>query len=259
MHVVQISKTKIDQLGDRLRKGNITEDDLRLLDEYRRSFTAAYESIVSRIRTHLGLEPTGRPAKSTTAISEKLRRESIRLSQIQDIAGCRLVVLDIANQERIKSSLGEIFPDCLVMDRREKPSHGYRAIHVIATVEGRSVEIQLRTALQQAWAELSEKLADVFDPAIKYGGGKEAISQLLSKASLAVTTAEMVEIMLLEGQQDVDKILSEANLTEELRHRIMNLQERMASLKASMESNRKTTLDTLRHKIQEITAPLEKG
>jgi hypothetical protein len=40
------SKTKVDQLGDRLRKGNITDDDLRLLDNYRRSFAGAYEAVV---------------------------------------------------------------------------------------------------------------------------------------------------------------------------------------------------------------------
>jgi len=37
----EISKTQIDRLGDRLRKGNIHEDDLRLLDIYRRSFSDA--------------------------------------------------------------------------------------------------------------------------------------------------------------------------------------------------------------------------
>jgi len=77
-----LSKNQIDRLGDRLRKGDISEDDLRLLDSYRRSFTDAYEEVVGKIIYELGLEPTGRPAKSTTSIYEKLRRESIRLSQM---------------------------------------------------------------------------------------------------------------------------------------------------------------------------------
>jgi len=82
-----VSKTQIDRLGDRLRAGNINEEDLRMLDEYRRSFSDAYESVVSAIGNELSLQPTGRPAKSTTSITDKLLRESIRLSQIQDIAG----------------------------------------------------------------------------------------------------------------------------------------------------------------------------
>jgi hypothetical protein len=38
----EISKTQIDRLGDRLKKGNITEADLRLLDSYRRIPIAAH-------------------------------------------------------------------------------------------------------------------------------------------------------------------------------------------------------------------------
>lgn len=116
-----LSKTQVDRLGDRLRKGNITEADLRLLDQYRRSFTEAYESVASAIRKELGLEPTGRPAKSTTSISDKLRRESIRLGQIQDIAGCRLIVTDIAAQDSVVQSLTSLFEHTTVSDRRAKP------------------------------------------------------------------------------------------------------------------------------------------
>lgn len=46
MMTEKISKTQIDRLGDRLRQGNITEADLRLLDEYRRTFTDAYEVVI---------------------------------------------------------------------------------------------------------------------------------------------------------------------------------------------------------------------
>jgi putative GTP pyrophosphokinase len=106
---LDVSKTQIDRLGERLKKGNITEDDLRLLDAYRHSFADAYDEVVGAVRNELALEPTGRPAKSTTSISEKLRRESIRLTQIQDIAGCRLIVPEIASQEQVVQSLRSLF------------------------------------------------------------------------------------------------------------------------------------------------------
>ena len=61
----EVSKTQLDRLGDRLRKDDISEADLRLLDQFRRSFSDAYETVVGRIRCELVLEPTGRPAKST--------------------------------------------------------------------------------------------------------------------------------------------------------------------------------------------------
>jgi len=162
-----VSKSQIDRLGNRLRRGSISDHDLRILDEYRRSFSEAYEFTVRAIRNELGLEPTGRPAKSTTSISEKLRRESIRLSQLQDVAGCRLVVPEIPDQENVVDSLIRIFESTIFVDRRSQPSHGYRAVHVITSQGNKLVEIQVRTSLQHAWAELSEKLSDIADPAIK--------------------------------------------------------------------------------------------
>src|SRR6266850_1780937 len=97
----ELSRSQINRLGERLRTGGISELDLRLLDGYRRSFTEVYEGIVGRIRDQLGLEPTGRLAKSTISIIDKLRRERTRLSRMQDIAGCRLVVPDIQTQDEV--------------------------------------------------------------------------------------------------------------------------------------------------------------
>src|SRR5258706_8810723 len=137
-----ISKTQIDQLGLRLRQDDvITEADLRMLDEYRLSFGAAYESIVRTIRDELGQNPTGRPAKTIPSIVEKLRRQNTRLSQIQDIAGCRILVEGIVDQDRVVSVLSAQFPDARCDDRRVKPSHGYRAVHVVGSHGGKLVEI----------------------------------------------------------------------------------------------------------------------
>src|SRR5262245_54820566 len=127
----QLSNSQIDRLGNRLRKGNISQDDLTALDSYRRSFSSSYEEVIVKIRDHLGLEPTGRPAKSTTSITEKLRRESIRLSQMQDIAGCRITVKDLDEENHVVGRLSRLFQKAVIADRREQPSHGYRAVHVI--------------------------------------------------------------------------------------------------------------------------------
>jgi ppGpp synthetase/RelA/SpoT-type nucleotidyltranferase len=118
------------------------------------------------ITDQLKLQPTGRPAKSTTSIADKLTRESIRLTQIQDIAGCRIIVSDSLEQERVVSELRRVFATTKVVDRRVSPSHGYRAVHVIVNAGGTAIEVQVRTSLQHLWAEFSEKLSDVIDPEI---------------------------------------------------------------------------------------------
>ena len=188
-----LSRTQIDRLGERLREGSPTEPDLRLLDDYRRSFGATYEAVIRTIREQLQLEPTGRPAKSTGSLIEKLHRESIRLSQVQDIAGCRVVVTDVAAQERVVESLRNVFPGASVVDRRANPSYGYRAVHVIVQISGKLIEIQVRSSLQHLWAELSEKFSDVVDPTIKYGAGPHEIQEMLTKASGTVAIFEELE------------------------------------------------------------------
>ena len=186
----QFSKAKVDRLGERLRSNEIAPDDLRSLDEYRRSFSGPYEHVVSAMQAELNLKPTGRPAKSTTSIRDKLKRESIRLSQMQDIAGCRIIVADVMAQDSTVEALVSRFENVRIFDRRESSSHGYRAVHIIVHHEGKPIEIQVRSDLQQMWAELSEKAADVVDPAIKYGGGPTEWNERLIGLSAAVGAHE---------------------------------------------------------------------
>ena len=147
---MKISNTKVDRLGDRLRSGEIAEADLKLLDEYRLSFAPAYEAVVDVLRDALHLEPTGRPAKSTSSIADKLRRESLRLRQMQDIAGCRVIVSDVVKQDEAVTCLTKVFAEASLVDRRETPSHGYRAVHVIVRQHGTPVEVQVRTEIEHA-------------------------------------------------------------------------------------------------------------
>lgn len=208
-----ISKTQIDKLGERLKQGAHTEADLRLLDEYRRSFGDACEVVVRKVR-ELGEAPTARLAKSTLSIAEKLRRESIRLSQMQDVAGCRVVVADIIRQDRFVESLKSAFPDASIVDRRENPSYAYRAVHVIAEVSGKPVEIQVRSSLQHLWAELSEKSSDVIDPTIKYGGGPDGWRAFLIEHSRAVASYEKCERVHFEAMANAEEaIATNENLT----------------------------------------------
>ena len=64
----------------------------------------------------------------------------------------------------------EAFPGSELLDRRQMPSFGYRAIHVISRVERCPVEIQLRTHYQDTWAQAMEFFGDRWGRAIRYGG-----------------------------------------------------------------------------------------
>ncbi len=221
----EVTKTQIDRLGERLKKGKINEADLRLLDQYRRSFSHASEVVVRTIHEKLALEPTERLAKSTPSIIEKLRRESIRLTQMQDIAGCRLIVSDSPLQETVVQSLVGIFDRTTLVDRRKIPSHGYRAVHVIVRSFDNMVEIQVRTRLQHLWAELSEKMSDMWDPAIKYGGGRNAIKNLLTAFSSSIASIELVETGLSSLRMQMAFLGS--RLGEETQQRIIDFEQEL--------------------------------
>lgn len=187
------SASRIDKLGDRLRTGSISEVDLHLLDEWRRSFAKAYDVVIKTLKNPLGLQPTGRPAKSTPSIVEKLRRETIRLTQMQDVAGCRVIVPDLDVQDEAVDRITRTFGNATIVDRRLRPSSGYRAVHVIVVVDDFAVEVQVRTALQHIWADVSEKLSDAIDPTIKYGGGPPEAAVPLSRLSELVAAVEEKE------------------------------------------------------------------
>ncbi len=133
--MADLTTSQIDKLGERLRKGPPSEADIRLLDRYRNSFRVAICEVV-RVVAEQGLWPTERLTTSRMSIVEKLRRERTRLSKMQDIAGCRIVVPRIVEQDKVVTLLTGLFERTTVIDRREKPSHGYRAVHIIVEIEG---------------------------------------------------------------------------------------------------------------------------
>lgn len=239
---VELTNSQINRLGDRLRKGVIREDDRRLLDAYRRSFTEAYATVVGEIRDRLKLEVTGRPAKTTKSIVEKLRREKTRLSQMQDIAGCRIVLADVVTQNQAVKELTEVIRLHAAVDRRVNPSHGYRAVHVIAESAGKLVEIQLRTSLQHLWAEVSEKLADLIDPSIKYGGDRE-IEISLSRLSKMIADVEYLQVGVAEIKMRL--IPFGESVPEELRRQLTQHEQHIEEVASELSVDLRELVDTL--------------
>ncbi|HEX7958202.1 MAG TPA: hypothetical protein VF508_14745, partial [Pyrinomonadaceae bacterium] len=76
------------------------------------------------------------------------------------------------------------------------------------------IEIQVRTELQHLWAELSEKLSDIIDPAIKYGGGNEDFQEELIGLSAVVAHLESFDEEIATGPEDFRKKL--ASLRQDL-------------------------------------------
>ena len=143
------------------------EEDFAFLQAYRAAHDPSLRTAVSGL-SDLGFAAAPR-LKTPTTIIDKLVRERTRLSAMQDIAGVRVVVDGTLNEQdaavlAIRHRFGGT-----VIDRRKAPSHGYRAVHVIVVIGDFRVEIQVRTRLQNLWAQVVERLGDLVGRGIRYG------------------------------------------------------------------------------------------
>lgn len=215
-----MSKSALDRLGERLASGPITESDLESLA----LAVDAYQQVLDDVKDQLGqlqYQATTR-VKTTGTLVEKLRRERpMRLSQVQDLAGARTIVADRLTQDEALAKIRSHFEAsgrvCKEVDRRKAPSHGYRALHLIVQVGPIPVEIQIRTELEDTWAQIVERLADRWGRGIRYGedpesseatvtaGGqvisRKAAIEYLAELSSAIDSFELIRaISVLEAQ-----------------------------------------------------------
>jgi ppGpp synthetase/RelA/SpoT-type nucleotidyltranferase len=136
---------------------------------------------------------------------------------MQDIAGCRIIVSDVVAQDEVMGRVAQAFEEASVVDRRKSPSHGYRAVHAIVRQGAIPVEIQIRTELQHKWAQLSEKLSDVIDPSIKYGGGSDLLRSQLARLSENVGKVELLENRLRNADPRSEHVLALAEVKTEFK------------------------------------------
>ncbi|WP_228516568.1 nucleotidyltransferase family protein [Curtobacterium flaccumfaciens] len=115
--------------------------------------------------------------KTIDTLRQKLDRQpTLDMGSVQDIAGVRFEAeMTLDQQDAIASAIAAHFdhdPDdggC-VRDLRTSSHSGYRAVHVWLRFEKRGrVEVQVRTHMQGAWANLFERAADVLGRNIRYG------------------------------------------------------------------------------------------
>jgi hypothetical protein len=196
--VNKLSGSQVDKLGRRLRDSETPSvEDLRLLEQVRRSHENARLEVVQALLAE-GLQGTSR-LKTTSTIIEKLQREStMHLSRMQDIAGVRLVIDgERPDEDRVVERIHQLFPDAWTIDRRVRPSYGYRAVHVIVRTQGCLVEVQVRTYMQDLWAQIVERFADTVGRQIRYGEPPTDAETLVARG---VTRQDFLGWIMLLGE-----------------------------------------------------------
>lgn len=162
-----------------------------MLSEIRQAYDSSLSDVAVALQA-LGLSPTTR-IKTVKTLVEKLKREPARLSTIQDIAGARVVIDgDLSEQDDAAGKIQARFhPALRYYDLRPQPRYGYRAVHVVVAQHGLPVEIQIRTQLQDRWANINEKIADLFGRAIRYGQPPDQPEEPI-QPGLPLTRADVV-------------------------------------------------------------------
>jgi ppGpp synthetase/RelA/SpoT-type nucleotidyltranferase len=206
-----LSKSQVNRLGDRLKRSpSISEEDRVRFDAFREGYAAPMRAVAATLTGRLGVEANPR-LKTVGTIIDKLRREQgSHLASIQDIAGVR-IVRDMSRREQdvLVAGILEIFPGGKVKDRRAEPSFGYRAVHVVVVVNDLPVEIQVRTQVQHAWAEMIEKVGDRWGREVRYGGvhpdpGVATLVSLLGEVAELFASIETMPEVIEEREKELE-------------------------------------------------------
>ena len=179
-----LTRSQINRAGRRLRKAETPDEaDRQIYDEFRATFAEPLAEVVEALRGLAGGASVTYRLKRFETTVEKLRRLTSDLSRLEDIGGCRVVVPTMREQRDILGLIRQEFKIIRERDYQAEPRDGYRALHVVVRSQGKAVEVQLRTELEEQWANAVERLAERLDPEIKYGSGPPGINQLLDAVS----------------------------------------------------------------------------
>lgn len=173
---------EIDPLGERLRRG-ITGADRRRYGSYRRVLNRLRFDLETELRALFPNAEVGSRTKRVETVAAKMeRRPELSLSQVTDLAGCRIIVSSRADQQAVVARLLATYDVQQVDDKSDSPKFGYRAVHFDIRYRGQLMEIQVQTRNQHLWQMVSE-LAAGYDISIKYGGGLQEVNNALQDLS----------------------------------------------------------------------------
>ena len=185
-----ISKTKIDKVGKILinPEGYSLDDIVKaneIFDNYRMQHLKPLTELTIKIKAWLVDFSydyyIAQRLKRRPQIIKKLKRFSnMRLSQLQDIGGCRIIVEsnkivdEILKYIVFKLSKGKSY---IIDEKKNKnpvdyriqgrDDSGYRAVHIIVKARDVKLEIQLRSRIQHYWAESIERTSIIYNRNLK--------------------------------------------------------------------------------------------
>lgn len=194
------SKNQVDKSGKILATESWKNDEEYikmddLFNEFRGSYLEPLSEITLKIQEWLSTFSReyyiAQRLKRRPQILRKLLRLHVRLSQLQDIGGCRIIVenniivdemLDYISEKLNKSRYFKLIrtTDYRIAGRDDS---GYRAVHLIVERKGRTIEIQIRSKIQHYWAESIERTSVIYGHHLKELEGHPDVISYFKQAS----------------------------------------------------------------------------
>ena len=202
-----LSRSQVRRAGELLRSASVgsepprgrTREAIRVLERWRDLHAPVLVDAtreLQRMGRPLGASIAARLKATDSMLAKLSRSRRLKLDTMQDVAGCRIVLLDLDSaleaSARCRESMLAGFSVVRFSDHLSNPrTTGYRAHHLVLRHEDRGllVEVQVRSMMQHRWASVVEDLGRRFEQPLKHGQGDPHVLQHL--AELAAVIADI--------------------------------------------------------------------
>jgi Region found in RelA / SpoT proteins len=175
--------------------------------------------------------------KRFASVMNKLVRETgMRLTQMQDLGGCRAIMKTVADVEALSDLYKTTSGNAMFAEegsikardyiRNPKPD-GYRGVHLVGRYSarvaknepwnGHRIEIQLRSQLQHAFATAVETVTTFTRSPLKFGGGQDDWKRFFSLVGSALAIRENTALVPGAPSDEVELLKELKELTKRLR------------------------------------------
>ena len=228
------SRNQIKKTGDFFRKNKTENNDDRekhytTLFQYRRQHSSFLEKAQNFFNKKIkdidkNSIIVARLKKIDTIINKLRYNEDMSLSNMNDIAGCRIVTKDLQSVKNLQKNLKE---NCSFLEFKKERNYlktkdsGYRGVHFIYKAKQEKyfrlqLELQIRTELQNIWATAVEVVDFFEDKQLKrglinnkWGNFFKQVSYLFEKKELGKTISKKEKENFKKQNKELMKKLKE--------------------------------------------------
>jgi ppGpp synthetase/RelA/SpoT-type nucleotidyltranferase len=229
---LKVTRAAVDRAGRTLLNENSSEQELDAAWDAIANWRALHGFPLNTIAAdlHQKVKRVDKSAlvvrrlKRTRSMLAKLsKKASMRLTQMQDIGGCRAVVDTISQVERLRDMYARsrsmhalVSEDNYIASPK---SSGYRSVHLVYKFQSKAYpqydkllfEVQLRTSIQHAWATAVETVSAVLGQALKASEGE---ARWLEYFQLAAAALEYIE----RGKHTIYHSITKGQLARKLQN-----------------------------------------